>query len=95
MSRLGTTIVRLIPLLMQILGFAGVLYGGWYSAAMIIGTGIGSPNGVSSDVYVVAAWMVGIPAFVCLVGWIWMVCGFLAAPIRTNKLVNEDKDLEL
>lgn len=94
MSRLGTTIVRLIPILMQILGFAGVLYGGWYSAALIIGAGIGSPNGVASDIYVVAAWMVGIPAFICLVGWIWMVCGFLAAPIRTKKLVQSNADTE-
>lgn len=89
MSRLGTTIVRLIPLIMQILGLAGVLYGGWYSAAMIMGAGIGSPNGVSSDVYKMAAWIVGIPALVCFVGWIWMVCGFLAAPIRSKKIVNE------
>ena len=78
-----TFLIRLIPLLMQIFGIAGIIYGFLYSGSMIVGAGIGSPTGKpSDDHYVTAAWMTGLPALIFLIGWVWMVIGFLTAPKR-------------
>jgi len=87
MPKTRTILIRLIPVIMQILGLVGVILGGLYSASMIVGAGIGSPTGSPHDsYYVTASWMLGIPAFVFLVGWIWVVCGFLTAPTtRSNR----------
>ena len=81
-----TFLIRLIPLLMQIFGSAGIIYGLLYLGSMIVGSGIGSPTGKPSDHhYVTAAWMIGVPALIFLIGWLWMVIGFLTAPKRNIK----------
>lgn len=83
MSKSGLIVIRLIPVLMQLLGIAGILFGCWYSAGMIIGSGIGSPTGKANEsLYVTAGWMVGVPAIVFLAGWVWVTIGFLVAPKR-------------
>jgi hypothetical protein len=78
-----TVLIRLIPLLMQIFGITGAIYGFFYSGSMILGSGIGSPTGKpSDDLYVSAAWMIGLPGLLFLIGWLWMVIGYLTAPKR-------------
>lgn len=77
--------------MMQVIGLGGMLVGGWHSAAMIIGAGIGSPSGRPDDsYYATAALMVGIPALVFLAGWSWVVSGFLAAPKRPREAISGD-----
>lgn len=77
--------------MMQIVGFGGMLFGGWYSVGMILGAGIGSPTGSAHDsYYITAAWMHGIPALVFLVGWLWVVSGFLAAPTQKGNSISRD-----
>jgi NADH:ubiquinone oxidoreductase subunit 5 (subunit L)/multisubunit Na+/H+ antiporter MnhA subunit len=77
---------------MQIIGIIGIVFGGIYSAGMIVGAGIGSPTGSPHDsYYVTASWMLVIPALVFLAGWIWVVIGFLTAPTtRGNRRTEED-----
>lgn len=83
MPKTSTVLVRLIPVIMQIVGLGGMVLGGFYSAAMIVGAGIGSPTGSPHDsYYVTASWMLGVPALLFLVGWVWVISGFLAAPVR-------------
>lgn len=85
-----TILIRLIPVIMQIGGLVGVVLGGLYSASMIVGAGIGNPAGSPHDsYYVTASWMLGIPAFVFLVGWIWVIVGFLTAPTRRSNRAPE------
>jgi hypothetical protein len=81
MNMSSTILIRLIPVVMQIMGIVGIIFGGIYSASMIVGAGIGSPTESPHDsYYVTASWMLGIPALVFLVGWTWVVAGFLTAP---------------
>jgi hypothetical protein len=78
-----TFLIRLIPLLMQIFGIAGFIYGFLCSGSMLLGSGIGSPTGKpSEDLYVTATWMISLPALIFVIGWLWMVIGFLTAPKR-------------
>jgi hypothetical protein len=76
---------------MQIIGIVGLIFGGIYSASMIVGAGIGSPTGSPHDsYYVTASWMIGIPALVFLAGWIWVVTGFLTAPTTRGTSISRD-----
>jgi uncharacterized membrane protein len=90
MPKARKILIRLIPVVMQIIGLLGVIFGGLYSASMIVGAGIGSPTGSPHDSYYVnASWMFGISALVFLVGWIWVVSGFLTAPTTGSNKQSE------
>lgn len=86
MNKTCTILIRLIPILMQIIGIVGIIFGGIYSASIILGAGIGSPTGSPHDsYYVTASWMLGIPALVFVIGWTWVAAGFLTAPTPGSK----------
>jgi len=86
MPPLGTVLIRFIPIIMQIAGLAGAIFGAWYSSAMIIGSGIGSPSGRPDEsYYTTAGWIIGLPILVFLAGWLWVVVAFLTAPKRSRK----------
>jgi hypothetical protein len=76
---------------MQIIGIVGIIFGGIFSASMIVGAGIGSPTGSPHDsYYVTASWMVGIPALLFLFGWTWVVAGYLTAPATRGNSIPRD-----
>jgi hypothetical protein len=84
MSKLATISLRLVPVLMQIFGLVGIAFGGWYSVVIVMGSGIGNPAGVTQEsVYTTAGWLVGVPALVFLIGWVWVIIGFLSRPVAT------------
>ena len=91
MIETSTMWIRLIPVAMVILGIVGVIFGGMYSASMIVGAGIGSPTGSPDDsYYITASWIIGIPAFVFLVGALWVVIGFLTAPASRGPSISRN-----
>lgn len=82
MSKIATISLRLVPVLMQIFGLVGIACGGWYSVVIVMGSGIGSPAGVTPEsVYTTAGWFVGLPALVFLIGWVWVIVGYLSRPV--------------
>lgn len=82
MSKVATISLRLVPVLMQILGLAGMAFGGWYSVMIIVGSGIGNPAGITPEsIYVTAGWLVGVPALLFLIGWVWVIAGYLSRPM--------------
>lgn len=84
MSKLATISLRLVPVLMQIFGLVGIVCGGWYSVMIVMGSGIGNPAGVTPEsVYTTAGWLVGVPFLVFLIGWVWVIIGFLSRPVAT------------
>lgn len=91
MMKAGTLLMRLIPVVMQIIGMIGMIVGGIYSASMIVGAGMGSPTGRPHDpYYATASWMLGIPAVIFILGWIWVVTGFLTAPTKKGNSISID-----
>ena len=70
---------------MQLVGALGAGAGGWYSLAMLMGSGIGSPNGQADpELYTQALLLTGIPALLALIGWLWATIGYLVAPVRNS-----------
>lgn len=70
--------IRLIPVAMQLIGFAGLVGGAFYSLTFLLGSGIGSPTGKpSADLYPLAAILIAAPALLLISGWIWATVGFL------------------
>lgn len=70
--------IRLIPVIMQLAGFAGLIAAIFYSLTFLLGSGIGSPTGKPSpDLYPLAAVLISIPALLLVSGWIWVTVGFL------------------
>jgi hypothetical protein len=77
---------------MQIIGGIGLLSALWYSAAVIVGAGIGSPNGqVHSDYYGASAIMISIPLAMIIIGWLWVTIAYLRMPFNkpTKKLAEQ------
>lgn len=91
MSKLAAISFRLIPVLMQIFGLAGMAFGGWYSVVIIFGSGIGNPDGITPEsIYTTAGWLVGVPALVFLIGWVWVIAGYLSGPRRPRRSIPSD-----
>ena len=73
---------------MQIFGLAGVACGGWYSVVIIFGSGIGNPAGITQEsVHTTVGWLVGVPALVFLIGWVWVIVGYLSGPRRSPRSI--------
>ena len=55
-------LLRIVPITMQLLGVLGAGVGGWYSLAMLMGSGIGSPTGQANpELYNRALVLTGCP----------------------------------
>jgi len=86
--------MKFIPLLLQIVGALSLVASATFSFSMIVGAGIGSPNGsVHDDYYWVASLLLIASGLLFLVGWLWVNIGYIVCKgrLRSSQKVDSSQ----
>ena len=79
--------MRFIPILLQIVGAMLLVASTVYGFSMIVGVGIGSPDGtVHDDYYKIALACLIISGLVFLTGWFWANIGYILCSGRLRSI---------